>query len=325
LSNGSFLPEKYYAVPNSCSELSATLYMCTTMTGQDLARVHGRMLLLWLAMNEWNLLDVTETNYWHDSLSHLVHSLFELSYHGLITVKHIEESGESFLKQLKDYARYRSNGQDNLSTGVLLYEYHKKQGKKFKQRKSAFIPVEYHNFAIANCIWKLNAIFANTVITHLESIISYPAIAACIDVANDRIIFKTGTSDKMEIFCLCGQHLSTTVVTSPLLRVWSNPQRQQEFINAILQNVQTEPLDKYRYKSLYLHTKSITTIPPKFNISPLVQILLNLAPTETKQPTKEAKGKELTKKQIQDQLRAAGQPVTGSKTDLMKRLSSISR
>ncbi len=133
-------------------------------------------------MNNWKPLDVTENNYWHDLSDHLMHSLNELSYNGLITVKHIEEAGEKFLRLLKDFTRYRryvvktnhlhsSNGSSNLSNGALLFEFHKKKRKsKLYSPPSKFEPTEYHDFALAPCTWKADLIYATAVLAQLQSV-----------------------------------------------------------------------------------------------------------------------------------------------------------
>lgn len=103
----------------------------------------------------------------------------------------------------------------------------------------------------------------------------YLVIAACIEVCDDRIIYRTGISTQMEVFCLCGKHTSTlTSEAAPLLRVWNDPERQTAFLQSILQNSKVVPLDQSRKKLLHSLTHSITGVSPKFIVSPVIMVLL---------------------------------------------------
>ncbi len=108
----------------------------------------------------------------------------------------------------------------------------------------------------------------------MEKIVAFPVIAASVQIVEGEevfIVYRTGCSNKLALFCLCGSHFPEHItVTSPLLRVWNDNARQLALIQSIIHPCPVIPLDKKRHRILSLHTNSLTKIPPKFMISPLI-------------------------------------------------------
>jgi len=91
------------------------------------------------------------------------------------------------------------------------------------------------------------------------------------------IVFQCGDDEGMDTLCVCEDHIKMAVCNlSPLLRVWLDTNRQNQFIEQLLKNIAFVPLQKKKYETLKLLTESITMIPPKFHVLPILEELIAL-------------------------------------------------
>eukprot|EP01114_Cavostelium_apophysatum_P006824 TRINITY_DN1831_c0_g1_i2.p1 TRINITY_DN1831_c0_g1~~TRINITY_DN1831_c0_g1_i2.p1 ORF type:complete len:829 (+),score=145.86 TRINITY_DN1831_c0_g1_i2:234-2720(+) len=275
----------HQSLVRACAECNSTVYKSTRLTPVDVIRHGGRALGMFFMAADLSP-SFQMNNYWHDFVDHTMFSLRDLAARGLIVRSHIEELGENYLFNFKQYERTMSNHRDNQINGNSAYIFQKSQtvGRPDKNAR-LFNEVTYMHFELRPCLFT-TSYRANALCAFLDRVRNFPYLSRHVQIslADKSVRFLCGVgSDAVDIMCTCGKHTIPSSQHVSLSTVNKTADLFLNIVNEILGKTTPQPLHQQAFKILSLWLQNpFAKKPPRIYTSPLMQAALKLGSSEEK-------------------------------------------